>query len=371
MLASAAALARGGDQFLYVGTYTTGKSPGKGIHLWRFRGASGQIDALGVAAETPSPSFLAVHPNGRFLYAANEVGTFGGEKSGSVTAFEIDRRDGKLRQLNAVSSKGSGPCYVTVDATGRNVLVANYGAGSVAVLPVEPNGRLREATAHVQHTGSSVNPKRQGEPHAHCVKLSPDNRFALVADLGLDKVLVYRFDPKAGTIAPNDPPFAKLDGGAGPRHFAFQPNGRVLYVINELNSTVTRFSWDAKTGRAEQKDSVSTLPSGHSGENYPAEIVVHPNGKWLFGSNRGHNSIVIFVIDGEEGKLTPVDHVSVGGDWPRNFTLSPDGVFLFAANQRSDNVVVFRFNGSSGRLAATGDVLKVGSPACVRFAAAG
>jgi 6-phosphogluconolactonase len=223
----------------------------------------------------------------------------------------------------------------------------------------------------VQHTGSSVNPKRQGEPHAHCVKLSPDNRFALVADLGLDKVLIYRFDPKAGTIVASEPPFAALDGGAGPRHFAFHPNGRVLYVINELNSTVSRFNWDAKAGRAETVDSVTTLPSGHSGENSTAEIVVHPNGKWLFGSNRGHNSIAVFAIDGADGKLILVDHVPGGGEWPRNFALTPDGGYMLVANQRTDNVVVFRFNADSGKTTPTGDVLNVGSPVCVRFAAAG
>jgi 6-phosphogluconolactonase len=340
------------DLLVFVGTYTGPNS--KGIYGWRFR--NGSLTSLGNVGETASPSFLAVHPTGRFLYAANEG------REGSVTGFSIDKATGKLTEINKASSQGGGSCYVSVDQTGKYVLVANYGGGSVTVLPIDEKGRLGDATAHVQHTGKSVDPKRQTKAFAHCVKLSPDNRFALVADLGMDQLLVYAFDPSKGTLKLHSE--GKLKPGSGPRHFAFHPNKRMVYQINELNSTITSFAWD--NGQLYERQVVSTLPEGFTGENYTAEIVVHPSGKWLYGSNRGHDSLARFSIDGS-GRLALVDHTPTKGSTPRNFALDPSAKWLFAANQRSNNIVVFDVNQKDGKLTDTGKVLEVSAPVCVRF----
>ncbi len=354
------------EYLVYIGTYTRGES--KGIYAWRFDPATGRLAELGLAAEAVNPSFLAVHPNGRYLYAVSEVAEFAGGKSGAVNAYQIDRQTGKLALLNQVSSRGTGPCYVAFDATGRCLLVANYGSGSVAALPVAPDGRLREASAVVQHTGSSVNPRRQREPHAHSIQASPDNRFVLAADLGVDKLLVYRFDPAGGSLEPHDPPFAALPPGSGPRHFAFHPSGRYVYVINELASTITAFRWEAKSGRLRELHSVSTLPEGFAGENTTAEIRVHPNGRFLYGSNRGYDSIAVFAVDPKTGLLFAGGQTPSGGRTPRNFNLDPSGRYLFAANQNSNNVVIFRVDPDAGHLIPTGRQLKVPAPVCVRFA---
>jgi 6-phosphogluconolactonase len=355
------------EYLVYVGTYTGAES--KGIYAYRFNTATGETTPLGLAAESRSPSFLAVHPNGRFLYAVSETGDFDEGKSGAVGAYAIDRATGKLTLLNQVSSRGGGPCYVSVDKTGRNALTANYGGGSVAVLPIEKDGRLREASAFVQHTGSSVVRERQERPHAHSIDLSPDNRFALVADLGLDQVLVYRFDADKGSLAANDPAFARLHPGAGPRHLAFHPAGRFAYVINELASTVSVFAYAAESGTLKELQTVSTLPEGFAGRNSTAEIQVHPSGKFLYGSNRGHDSIAVFGIDSRKGTLKLIENTPTQGKTPRYFGLDPSGDYLFAANQNSGTVVIFRVDTPSGRLTATGQVLNVASPVCVRFVA--
>ena len=348
-------LAAKDDHIMYVGTYTGPQS--KGVYAWRFSSATGKLTEIGAVGETANPSFLAIHPNGKYLYTANET------KEGMVTALAIDRNSGQLKVINSSSSKGSGPCYVSVDSTGKNVLVANYGGGSVAVLPIDPkDGKVEAASAHVEHQGKSVDPKRQTKAFAHCIKPSPDNRFALVADLGIDQLLVYRFDANAGTL--NLLEAGKLKPGAGPRHFAFHPNKRMVYVINELNSTVTSFAWD--NGNLYERQTISTLPEGFTATNYPAEIVVHPSGKWLYGSNRGHDSIAVFAID-KDGKLTAAGHTPTQGQSPRNFALDPSGKWLFAANQRSNNIVLFKVDGSSGKLTPDGQVLKATSPVCVRF----
>jgi 6-phosphogluconolactonase len=356
------------DDFLvYVGTYTGPVS--RGIYAYRFSSAMGRLTALGLAAETTNPSFLAAHPSGNYLYAVNEVGEFEGRKTGAVSAFALDRGTGKLTLLNQVSSRGAGPCHLSLDRTGRYVLVANYGGGSVAALPILEDGRLGEASGFVQHKGKSVNPQRQEGPHGHGIEAAPDNRFVLAADLGLDQVLVYRFDAEKGTLAPNDPPYAKLAPGAGPRHFAFSPDGRFVYVLNELTSTMTVFSYDTERGALTEAETLSTLPGGFRGENYTAEVVAHPSGKFLYGSNRGHDSIVVFAADAATGTLKPVAHVSTQGKWPRNFAVDPTGACLIAANQRSDNLVVFRIASQTGRLTPTGQVVEVPSPACVTFVA--
>jgi 6-phosphogluconolactonase len=257
---------------------------------------------------------------------------------------------------------------LVVDPAGKNVLVANYGGGSVAVLPIEADGRLQPASSFVQHEGKSVNPRRQEAPHAHSINLDPAAKFAAVADLGLDKVLVYRFDPNEGRLVPNDPPHASVAAGAGPRHFAFHPNGRFAYVINEMHSTVTAFDYDAKQGTLVQSQTVNTLAAPHQG-NSTAEVQVHPSGKFLYGSNRGHNSLAIFAIDQQTGRLTPVGHESTGGRTPRNFGIAPGGGYILAANQGSDSVVVFRVDQNSGRLTPTGESLEVPTPVCVKFLA--
>ncbi len=352
---------------VYVGTYTSPKS--KGIYLYELDLASGALESKGLAAELVNPSFLAIGPGGGFLYAVGEMGVFQGTKGGAVSALAIDPASGRLALVNQQSSVGAGPCHVTVDREGKNVLAANYGGGSVACLPIGDDGRLKEATSFIQHEGSSVDPRRQKEPHAHSVNLDAAGRFAFVADLGLDKIMVYRLDAAAGKLTPNNPPSAAVASGAGPRHFAFHPGGRFAYVINELNSTVTAFAYDADRGALAIIQTVSTLPAGFSDVNYPAEIQVHPSGKFVYGSNRGHNSIAIFAVAADSGKLTPVGHEPTGGKNPRNFGIDPTGRFLLAANQDSDNVVVFRIDAATGKLKSTGHSAEVGKPVCVKFLA--
>jgi 6-phosphogluconolactonase len=353
---------------VYVGTYTGPKS--KGIYAYRFDAATGGLVSLGLAAETVNPSFLAIHPSRRFVYAANEIGNYQGQKSGAVSAFARDGRTGKLTFLNEVASRGADPCHLVVDKTGKNLLVANYSGGNVAVFRVLDDGRLGEASAFVQHVGSSVNPERQRGPHAHSINLSPDNRFAIAADLGLDELLVYRFDPTKGSLTANTPAFAKVNPGAGPRHFAFHPSGKFAYVISEMQSTVTAFAYDAARGVLRELQTISTLPKDFAGENYTAEVQVHPSGKFLYGSNRGHDSIAVFAIDAAKGTLTFIERVPTQGKWPRNFGIDPTGAYLLAANEKSDNVVVFRIDPQTGRLTSTGQVLAVGSPVCVKFVTA-
>jgi 6-phosphogluconolactonase len=356
--------AKDGDYFVYIGTYTRQK--GKGIYAYRFQPAAGKLTPVGLAGESDNPSFLAVHPNRRFLYAVNEMS--GGKPEGYVSAFAIDPKTGKLAFLNKVSSRGGGPCHLMVDKSGKHLAVANYNSGSVAVFPVLPDGRLGEASAFMQHRGSSANPARQKGPHAHCVLFSPDNRFLLAADLGLDQVLVYRFDATKGSLAPNDPPSARVAPGSGPRHLAFHPKGSFLYVNNEMASTVTAFAYQPGGGILKELQTVSTLPAGFSGESTTAEIETDRAGKFLYVSNRGHDSIAVFAIDAK-GALTPVEYASTQGKVPRSFALDPTGAYLFAANQDSYNVVVFRVDSKTGRLTPSGQVMEdVGQPVCVVFA---
>ncbi|MBI3465127.1 MAG: lactonase family protein, partial [Planctomycetes bacterium] len=299
-----------GEMLVYVGTYTGAKSKSKGIYVFRLDLASGKATAPQLAAETANPSFLAIHPNRRFLYAVGELESFSGKPGGAVSAFALDAHSGKLTLLNQQPSGGAGPCHLVVDRTGKSVLVANYGGGSVAALPIGPGGRLGPPTNVVQHEGSSVNPQRQEGPHAHSINLDPANRFAAAADLGLDKVLVYRFDAANGKLVPNDPPAATVKAGAGPRHFAFHPGGRYAYVINEMDCTVTAFAYDGQRGVLKEIQTITTLPHELREGYSTAEVQVHPSGKFLYGSNRGHHSIVVYAIDPKTGKLTLVEHKS-------------------------------------------------------------
>ena len=356
----------GRDLLVYFGTYTGEKS--KGVYVSRLDMASGALTAPELAGETRNPSYLAVHPTRNFLYAANEVGTFAGKDSGSVSAFAIDRATGRLAALNQESSVGRGPVYLVVDKTGRNVVVSNYGGG-VAVLPIGQDGRLTPASAFIQPTESSANPQPPQRPGAHSINLDPGNRFAYAADLGLDKVLIYRFDADKGSLVANDPPFAAVQPGAGPRHFAFHPTGRFAYVINETDLTLTVFSSDPERGGLTAVQTLSTLPVGQAVEPgfSTADVHVHPSGKFLYGSNRGHDSIVVFAIDQKTGRLTQLQHESTQGSAPRGFGIDPSGAYLLAANQRSDSVVVFRIDQQTGRLSPTGHKIEVGSPVCVKF----
>jgi 6-phosphogluconolactonase len=354
-------------QFIvYVGTYTGAKS--KGIYAFRFDTATGRLTPLGLAAETVNPSFVAIHPNHKFLYAVNEVNEFAAKKNnGGVSAFAIEAGSGKLRLLNEQSTGGGSPCHLTLGPDGLTLFVANYGGGSVSVLPIQPDGRLGEATAFIQHTGSSVNRDRQEGPHAHGVYPDQQGRFVAVADLGLDKVLVYRFDRIKRSLQANDPPFGSVKPGSGPRHFAFHPNGRFAFVNNEMSSTLTAFEWDGAKGTLKEVQTLSTLPDGFAGSNSTAEIEIHPSGRFLYVSNRGHHSIAVFAVNANDGRLRPVQHQSTQGKTPRSFGIDPTGQFLLAANQGSDTLVVFRIDAKTGRLIPTGHSVEVGAPVCLQF----
>jgi 6-phosphogluconolactonase len=371
-LASAASAGSGASEkpeklWVFIGTYTDGKS--KGIYRAELDVKTGKLSTPVVAAELRSPSFLAIHPNRHFLYAVNESDEVGASKSGQVSALALDPKTGELKLLNQQSAGGNGPCHIVVDKDGKNALVANYGGGSAGVLPIGPDGKLEKMSGFEQHKGSSVNKKRQEAPHAHSINLDPSNRYAYVADLGLDKVMVYRFDAGLGTLTPNDPPYAAVKPGAGPRHFAFHPSGSFAYVINELDSTITAFHFNLKTGSLSTIETVSTLPAGYKGNTTTAEVVVHPSGKFLYGSNRGHDSIAAFTIDQETGKLTFVGHQNENIKTPRNFAVDPTGTYAIVANQGSGSMVVFRVNQKTGALETTGNVVQVPAPVCVRMVA--
>ncbi|MFN9268073.1 MAG: lactonase family protein [Planctomycetaceae bacterium] len=351
---------------LYIGTYTGPKS--KGVYTSTLDLATGKLSTAELAVELKNPSFLAVHPQDpTLLYAVSEVDDAQGKPSGGVAALKRDPATNRLTVLNAELSGGAGPCHLNVDATGRHVLVANYGGGSVAALPIVAGGKLGPATSVIAHQGNSVNPQRQKEPHAHSINLDPANRFAFAADLGLDQVLVYAFDPQAGTLARHEPPFAKVTPGAGPRHFAFRPDGKFAYVINELGNTITVFEYASDKGVLKVVQDISTLPAGHTEPSYTAEVVVHPSGKFVYGSNRGHDSIAMFTVDPATGLLTAQGQEPTRGKAPRNFVVDPTGRWLLAENQGSDTIYVFAIDQATGRLKETGSPLSVPTPVCVRF----
>jgi len=354
----------GGESLVFFGCNNARRS--KGIHASRLDLATGKLSTPELVAECATSSFLAIHPNGQFLYSVDDT-NFDGKGNGSVRAFAIDRSTGKLTPRNRVASHGATPAHLVVDGRGKNVLVANYNSGSAAALPVKEDGSLAEASSVVQHSGSGPDPSRQRGPHAHSINVSPDNRFAIVADLGLDNVFVYRFDSDKGLLEPNDPPYVKVAPGAGPRHFAFHRDGRFAYVINEMASTVTAFAYDRSRGVLKELQTTTTLPKDFAGRSTTAEVQVHPSGRYLYGSNRGHDSVAVFSIDAREGTLTLVEITPTQGKTPRNFGIDPTGAFLLAAHQDTDNVVVFRVEAKTGRVTPTGQILEVGSPVCVKF----
>ena len=345
------------------GSYST---PDKdSVHLFQLNLQDGSLKKLNAVDGLTNPSFLKIHPNGKYLYTVNEVSTFDGKKSGGVTAFALDVKGGKLNKINQQPSGDTGPCHLTVDATGKYVLVAHYGGGSTSVLPIKKDGSVGTLVSQIKHKGSSVH-SRQKAPHAHSVHVGPNNKFAFAPDLGIDKVLVFSFDEKTGAIAETKFDGAKLEPGSGPRHFSFHPDGKFAYVINEITQTVTAFRYNAKRGRLRTLQTLSSVPHPVEG-NSTAEVLVHPSGQFLYGSNRGHNSIAMFRINEKNGKLTAIGHESTRGSTPRNFGIDPTGQFLLAANQQSDNVVVFRINQDTGKLKFTGNEIKLSKPVCVRM----
>ena len=360
LAALAAGIVSAAQNIVYVGTYT-GKGS-QGIYAWRFDPATGALSEIGLMGETNNPSFLAMHPNGKVLYAVNET------KVGQVTSFSIDPQTAKLTELNHVSTGGADPCHLVVDPTGHALIVANYTGGSVATFPIAANGTLGNAVTFLQHHGSSVNKARQDAAHAHDVALSHGNRFAIICDLGMDKLMVYRFDSQTGALTANDPPFAAMKPGSGPRHFVFDASGRHGYVINELASTITAFDWNASRGALREIQTVSTLPTGFKGTNTAAEIAIHPSGRFLYGSNRGDDSLVLLLIDKAIGTLKPAAHFSTGGRTPRSFAIDSTGQWLLAANQDSNDIFEFRINRTTGALTPTGIRLQLSQPVCVLFA---
>jgi len=347
---------------VYIGTYT-GPGKGQGIYLTHLDTAAGTLSPPEVVAETVNPTFLALHPSHKFLFAVNEVTEFNGKKDGGVTGFAIDAGSGKLAAINQQPSGGTGPCHLSFSPDGKHALVANYVGGSFEVVPVGEDGKMAEPSCDVQDDKS--NPKQQ--PHGHCIQFDPAGKFVVADDLGLDKIFVFRFDPARGVLTANDPPAVETAKGAGPRHLAFHPNGKWAYNINELNSTINAYAWDGERGVLTELQSLSTLPADFHGKNSCAEVQVHPSGRFVYGSNRGNDSIAIFRIDSETGKLTPAGHTPVGGKTPRNFALDPSGNWLLAANQDSGNVVVFKVDAETGELKPNGQTIKVGAPVCVTF----
>ena len=358
--------AAGREMLVYFGTYT-GKTS-KGIYLSRLDIESGKLSAPELAAETKNPSFLALHPTGKFLYSVGEISEIGPKKAGAVNAFALDPKSGKLTALNQQESGGSGPCHLVVDKTGQAVLVANYGGGSVASLPINKDGSLRVAASVIQHAGRSVTP-RQSQPNAHSINVAPDNRFAVCADLGLDQILVYRLDAAKATLTANTPPFTAATPASGPRHFAFHPTAPFAFVINEMTCTVTAFAYDSAGGTLKAIQTLSTLPAGMSVEKgfSTAEVQVHPSGRFVYDSNRGHDTIAVYNMDAKTGKLTLVQNQSTLGKTPRNFGIDPTGRWLIAANQSSDTVALFAIDAATGKLTPKGDPITVPAPVCVKF----
>ncbi|HTX71963.1 MAG TPA: lactonase family protein [Rectinemataceae bacterium] len=361
---------------VFVGTYTDRilfgsghvlQGKGEGIYVYRFDEVRGTLRLVGTNPGITNPSYLAVHPSRRFLYAVNELKEYEGKATGTVSAFALEGDEGGLRVVNKQLTHGTDPCHVVVDDTGAYAFVSNFMSGSVCVLPVRPDGSLGEASDFIQHQGSSIDPLRQKGPHAHAVTLDAANRFAFVPDLGLDKLLAYRFDRRRGMLEPNCVPWIKMKPGAGPRQVVFHPGGTRAYVVNELDSTVSAFGYDAAGGTFEYIETVSTLPTDYSGPSSCAEIQVSPSGRQVYASNRGHDSIAIFQVDAESGALRPSGHESTQGRTPRSFGIDPTGRFLLAANQDSDSVIVFRVDSAEGGLEPTGQIVSVPTPVCVKF----
>lgn len=349
----------------YVGTYTYGKS--EGIYICSFNTSLGSLRLKNVIKGIPNPSYLILSNNGNLLYCVNEISDFEGKNEGTVSAFKINESEETLEFLNKQSSKGAAPCHLAIDKNDRYVIVSNYTSGSIAVLPVNENGSLGEAIQVVQHNGSSVNPKRQSSAHMHSVTFNESNNFIYASDLGLDKIFIYKYDGNEGKIFIENFSCVQISRGAGPRHFVFHPNGKYAYVINELNSTITAFNYNATTGYLTEIQTVSCIPQKYSSDNICADIHIHLTGNFLYGSNRGHNSIVVFSVNKYDGTLSLVQHQSTLGTTPRSFAIDPTGRFLLVANQDSNSIVVFNINLEVCSLSPTEYVLEVPTPTCIKF----
>jgi 6-phosphogluconolactonase len=368
------------ETLVFVGTYTepirfgTGQileGNGEGIYVYRLDASSGALTLGLVNKGITNPSYLAFAPDRRFLYAVNELKTYEGRPTGTVSAFAVDGATGRLDFLNKQLTHGTDPCHVVLDHKGTHAFVANFMSGSVSVLPVRRDGGLDPASDFVQHVGSGVDPNRQQGPHAHSVTLDPADRYAFVPDLGFDKLMIYRFDRRRGLIEPNRVAWIKMKPGAGPRHVALHPTGRFAYLVNELDSTIAALAYDRRTGTFRYIDCVPTLPADFSGASTCADIQMSPSGRFVYASNRGHDSIVVYRVEARSGRLTFVEHQATGGKTPRSFGIDPTGTFLIAANQDSDTVVTYRIDARSGRLQPTGHVIQVPTPVCVKFMTVG
>jgi 6-phosphogluconolactonase len=358
------------EYWVYVGTASYTGGPSNELYLCRFDPATGRLTLQGVAAKTVNPGFVAVHPSKPFVYAVNEIGDFQGQKNGAVSSFRIDESNGKLILLNQRAAFGANPGYVTVSANGRFALVASY-YGGIASFPIRENGSLGEAVSSIRETGVGIKAARPDGSHPHCVVFSPDGRFVVAADLGLDRILVYKFDPIKGTLTRDDPAFSPAGPGSGPRHLVFAPDARRVYVVHELGSSVSTYAYEPKSGILHLLQSISTLPSGFRGHNTGAEIQVSRTGEFLYTSNRGHDSIAVFAVDPRTGTLAPIQDISTGGKTPRDFVIDPSGNFLLVANQDSNEIVLFRIDQKTGRLSAAPGRITVPSPTCLVFRAVG
>jgi 6-phosphogluconolactonase len=353
---------------LFAGTYTNDKgSTSQGIYAFLWDADAGTLSSLGLSAATVNPSFLTFSPDRRHLYAVNEVDQYHGEKSGSVSAFKVQGAFGKLKPINTVSSGGGGPCKITIDHTGTAAFVANYDGGSAASFRVLPKGALSKAVSRFQYTGHGPNAQRQEAPHTHCTTVSPDDRYVLINDLGLDRISVYHLDPQTAQLTANDPPFYEALPGSGPRSFTFHPSGKWAYSLNEIANTVDALTWDADRGTLTRFQNISTLPEGFSGENTAAQLAVDAGGRFLYASNRGDDSVVVFSISDKDGTLKTVQNVKSGGKTPRHFALDPGNQWLLVANEDSSNIVVFARNGRTGILSPTGNTYPLSHPVCLVF----
>lgn len=354
------------SQLIFIGTYTPKGGASRGIYSVRLDTITGALSEPVLAAEAASPTFLALHPDGRVLYALSETDTVQGKPGGGATAFQIDPVAGRLVPLNVQSTGGIACAHLGLDPAGKTLVLASYNGGQVTSFPLASDGSISPRASTQVLTGPlGPNKARQDKPHPHSVTFSPDNRFAYVCDLGLDKIFCYRLDPATATLTPaGDFPTAP---GAGPRHSKFSADGRYFYVINELDGTIATYACNPATGALTVKQVVSTLPDGFSGNNTCAEIRLHPNGRFVYGSNRGHDSLAVFARNPADGTLARIEIVPCGGGHPRNFALSPDGNWLVCANRDSNNLVVFKVDPATGRLTATGHTAKVPQAVCVLF----
>ncbi len=359
----------GNDPYVYVGSYASRDNPG--IFVYRMNSTTGDLTLLHEISGIKNPSFLAIDPTCRFLYSVSELGNFQGKKSGGLSAFAIDPRNGDLSLLNQQSSQGQSPCYVSVDKTGKWIFNANYSGGNVAVHPIMPDGKLGEVSDMKQHQGSSINPKRQKAPYAHSIVIDSSNKFAYASDLGIDKIMIYAIDPVKGKLNTNNPPFASVKPGSGPRHFTIHPNGRYAFSIEELSCEIISFKRNPENGALQHIQTISTLPRDFSGDNSCADIHVSPDGSFLYGSNRGHDSIAIFKINQQNGELKLIGHEPTQGKTPRNFAIDPSGKFLYAANQGTKNIVSFSINPETGLLKPLKQISLPSSPVCIKFAIKG